>query len=78
MIVRDGVEIRLKQILDDRGMKQDFLCKQTNISNKSMSSLCRGESLPSLKNSLKISIVLGIPVEDIWTLDENTKKALQN
>jgi putative transcriptional regulator len=68
MLLKDGVEIRLKQVLDERGMKQDFLCKQTNITNKSMSSLCRGESLPSLKNSLKISKALGMKVEDIWIL----------
>lgn len=71
MLMKDGVEIRLKQVLDGRGMKQDFLCKQTNISNKSMSSLCRGESLPSLKNGLKISKILGIPLEDIWGLVED-------
>jgi putative transcriptional regulator len=71
MLMKDGVEIRLKQLLDERGMKQDFLSKQTKITNKSMSSLCRGESLPSLKNSLKISKVLGIPVEEIWVLIED-------
>jgi DNA-binding XRE family transcriptional regulator len=36
-----------------------------------MSSLCRGESLPSLKNGLKISRVLGIPLEEIWVLNED-------
>ncbi len=70
MLLKDGVEIRLKQVLDERGMKQDFLCKKTNITPKSMSSLCRGESLPSIKNSLKISKVLGITVEEIWVLIE--------
>jgi putative transcriptional regulator len=70
MVVKDGVEIQLKQILDSRGMKQEFLCKKTGITTKTMSSLCRGESLPSLKNSLKISKVLGLSVEEIWVLLE--------
>ncbi|MDP4087132.1 MAG: helix-turn-helix transcriptional regulator, partial [Bacillota bacterium] len=64
MVIKDGVEVRLQEILDSKGMKQEFLCKMTKISTTSMSSLCRGDSLPSTKNGLKIAKILGKHFEE--------------
>jgi DNA-binding XRE family transcriptional regulator len=71
MLIKDGVEIRLQEVLDSLGMKQEFLCRKTKISTTSMSALCRGESLPKLKTSLKIAKALDKNVEDLWILKEN-------
>jgi DNA-binding XRE family transcriptional regulator len=73
MIEKDGVQIKVQEVLDSKGMKQNFLCEKTKITTKSMSALCRGESLPSLKNSLKISKALDKKVEDLWVLNEDTE-----
>jgi DNA-binding XRE family transcriptional regulator len=71
MIEKDGVQIKVQEVLDNTGIKQIFLCKKTKITTKSMSALCRGESLPSLKNSLKIAKALNKNVEDLWILKED-------
>jgi DNA-binding XRE family transcriptional regulator len=70
MIEKDGVIVKLQEALNARGMKQSFISKETKISTKSMSELCRGESLPKLKAALKISKFLNKPVEEIWELKE--------
>jgi DNA-binding XRE family transcriptional regulator len=68
MIEKDGVIVKLQEALNAKGMKQSFISKETKISPKSMSELCRGESLPKLKAALKISKFLEKPVEEIWEL----------
>lgn len=70
MTVKDGVEVKLQEELDSRGMKQEFLCKKSKISTTAMSTLCRGESLPKLKTALKIAKVLNKNVEDLWILKD--------
>lgn len=71
MIKKNGIGIRLQEVLDSRGMKQNFLCDMTKISTTSMSALCKGESLPSIKNALKIAKALNKNVEDLWNLLED-------
>jgi putative transcriptional regulator len=62
---------RLKEILDSRGIKQKWLCEKVEISSSAMSQIVRGDSEPTLVTALKISEVLGVPVNDIWRLNDN-------
>lgn len=62
---------RLREILDNRGIKQSYLCRKVGVSNTTMSALVRGERLPTLVVAYKIAVELGVHIEDIWYIDEN-------
>ncbi|MBG9548470.1 helix-turn-helix transcriptional regulator [Cytobacillus firmus] len=57
---------RLKDILDERGIKQSHFVKKFGISPKTMSALYRGETTPTLINAYRIAKELGLKIEDIW------------
>jgi transcriptional regulator with XRE-family HTH domain len=61
-----GLECRLKEILESRGIKQKWLCEKTGLSSSAMSQIVRGESFPTLHTAIKIAKAIGIPVEEIW------------
>lgn len=60
---------RFREILDERGMKQKFIAEKAGISTTSVSGIYNGH-LPQLETALKIAKVLGLKVEDIWSLEE--------
>mgnify|MGYP005844737683 CR=1 FL=1 len=61
---------RLKDILDSRGMKQNYIAKEANLSKTSVSSIVNGKTIPTLPVALKIAKVLELKIEEIW-VDEN-------
>ncbi|MBT2735122.1 helix-turn-helix transcriptional regulator [Bacillus sp. ISL-7] len=63
-----AVESRLKEILDERGIKQSHFVKKFKMSATTLSALYRGESLPTLAYALVIANELGLKVEDIWAI----------
>jgi putative transcriptional regulator len=56
----------LKEILEERGMKQQFIVDKTGITNGTLSMIVRGKSLPTLKVAYKIAYVIGKRVDEIW------------
>jgi DNA-binding XRE family transcriptional regulator len=60
------VASNLKEILDNRGIKQSHFVRKFGISDTTMSKLCRGERVPTLPIALVIANELQIPVEEIW------------
>lgn len=60
---------RLKEILDERGLKQKWLYEKVDLSSSAMSQIVRGESDPTLQTALRIAKALGLTVEDIWIDD---------
>lgn len=60
---------RFREILDERGMKQKFIADKAGISTTSVSMIYKGH-MPQLETALKIAKVLGLKVEDIWSLEE--------
>jgi putative transcriptional regulator len=56
----------LKEILEERGMKQQFIVDKTGITNGTLSMIVRGKSLPTLKVAYKIADVIGKRVDEIW------------
>lgn len=59
------LESRLKEILDERGLKYGFVAKKVGIANSTMSSLVNGGS-PTMIVGLRIAKLLQLHVEDIW------------
>lgn len=60
------IESRLKEILDNRGIKQSHFVR-LGISNTTMSALYRNKRVPTLETALIIAQELGLSVEEIWT-----------
>jgi putative transcriptional regulator len=56
----------LKELLEERGMKQQFIVDKTGITNGTLSMIVRGKSLPTLKVAYKIADVIGKRVDEIW------------
>jgi len=57
---------RLKEILDEKGLKQSYVCREAGISNTTMSKLVLGKSIPTLPVAYRIAKVLEKPIEEIW------------
>lgn len=56
----------LNEILEKRGIKKKWLADQVGITPTTLSKICKGESVPTLKVALKIADVLELKVEKIW------------
>lgn len=64
------IKCRLQEILDESGIKQDWLAKKIGVTNSSISTICSGKSRPSLESAMKIAKILNVRVDDIWKLIE--------
>jgi DNA-binding XRE family transcriptional regulator len=62
------VTSRLKEIIDDRGLKQGYIAERVGVRQSTISEVVRGKRLPTLPVALKIADVLGVRIEDIWSL----------
>ncbi|MBG9788037.1 helix-turn-helix domain-containing protein [Brevibacillus laterosporus] len=60
----------LKEILEERGIKQKWLQERVGLSRTALNRVINGLSIPSLEAALRIAKVLEIPVEVIWQLDD--------
>ncbi len=59
------MENRLKEILDDRGIKYGWLADQVEISRNTVTELMKG-ARPHLDLAYRIADALGLSVYDIW------------
>lgn len=62
-------ETKLKKLLKQRGLKQEWLAKEARIGATALSRIVQGKASPSLRNALRIAKALGVSVEDIWKED---------
>jgi len=66
----DGmVRNRLREILDERGIKQIWLAEQVGITRQTMSNLVKNRYNTSAEVGLKIALVLKLSFDDIFYLD---------
>jgi len=65
------VKNRLKEILDERGIKQNWLCKQVGVTKQTMSNLINNKFTTSMDIAFKIAKVLNMNIYDIFYDDEN-------
>lgn len=65
--------IRLKEILEKRGLTQVWLSDQIGVSVVSVNNWCQNKNDPSLKTLKKMADVLGIKIADL-IIEENIKQ----
>lgn len=63
------MKCRLKEILDERGIKQKYLSEKVGISLTTMSLIVRGKSIPTLPVAYRIARELNLKIEDIWFME---------
>ncbi|MCG4437262.1 helix-turn-helix transcriptional regulator [Erysipelothrix rhusiopathiae] len=56
---------QIKFYRTEQKMSQEMLAEMLNISRQSISKWERGESLPSIDNLIRLSEILGIPLNDL-------------
>ena len=65
--------IRLKEILEKRGLTQVWLSDQIGVSVVSVNNWCQNKNDPSLKTLKKMADVLGVKIADL-IIEENIKQ----
>lgn len=60
------MESQLKEILEEEGRTQKWLCGKTGVTTTTMTSLVNKKRLPTLPVAYKIAKALGRKIEDIW------------
>lgn len=64
------ISCRLKEIIKERGLKQNFIAEKTGISVSALSSLVTEKSLPTLEVAYRIAAELDLNVMEIWVLTQ--------
>jgi putative transcriptional regulator len=64
------LECRLKEILEDEGRTQKWLCKKVEVSTATMTSLVTRKRIPTLPVAYRIAKALNKKIEDIWYEEE--------
>lgn len=60
------MKCRLKEILDDRGIKYGYIAEKANISKATMSLILNNKTVPTLPVAMRISREIQLKIEDIW------------
>lgn len=68
--MENTVKNRLQEILDERGIKRDWLAEKVGVSYKTLSNLMQNKYNTSLAVALKIADVLKLPVDRIFYLEK--------
>jgi DNA-binding XRE family transcriptional regulator len=68
-----AVTNRLKEILDERGIKQTWLAEKCNVDRSTISSIIAHRYSTNLEVAMKIAQVLDMKIEDIFKIDESQK-----
>ena len=64
------VKNKLKQILDEKGIKQIWLAEKAGITKQTLSNLMTNRFNVSLESAIKIATALDLKVEDIFYIDD--------
>lgn len=65
-----GVNNRIKEILEEKGIRQKDLCEKTDISKQAMSNIVNHKCAAGLVLGIKIAKALNEPVEKVFELVE--------
>ncbi|MEK4565172.1 helix-turn-helix transcriptional regulator [Alkalihalobacillus sp. FSL R5-0424] len=57
---------KLEYIIKQQGRQKGWLAERAHISKPTITGLVKGTSKPSIEVALKISIILGVTVEELW------------
>jgi len=65
-----SVKNRLKEILDERGIKQNWLSEKAGITKQTMSNLINNRFNVSLESAIKIVKALDLKIEDVFYIED--------
>lgn len=68
---KDMLKCNLKTILDERGIKQNFIAKRVGASKQSLYAWTRNKSAPNLETAFKLAKELNCDITDIWEYEED-------
>lgn len=68
--IKDMIHLNLQRIMDDKNLTPHDIAPQMNISERSIYRTIRAERCPDLVDLIYFSRVLGVPVEELFTVDE--------
>ena len=60
------VKNRLKEILDERGIKQTWVAEKTGVTRQTISNLINDRFCPSIELAFKICDALGLQINDVF------------
>lgn len=63
--------LKLKKILEERGIKQSVLAKKLGVSTVSLSNWSTGKSNPSLLTVVRICQILDIPIDELVQINNS-------
>lgn len=63
---------RLEELRKERGITQEELAGQLEVSRQTVNSLEKGRYNPSILLAFKIARFFGLPIEDIFIYEEDT------
>ena len=64
------VKNRLKEILDERGIKNVWLAEKAKINNSTVGNIIKNRHNPNIEVAIRIATALNMKVEDIWEVDD--------
>ena len=67
------IKCRLKEIIKERGLKQNFIAEKVGVSVSALSSLATEKSLPTLDVAYRIAAELDLNVMEIWVLNNEAE-----
>ena len=62
--------VNLKKTREDKGLTQEQLANQVNVSRQSIISIEKGHYVPTTLLAMKIAAILKLRIEDIFTLEK--------
>ena len=65
-----SVKNRLKEILDERGIKQNWLAEKAGVTKQTISNLIKNRFSVSLEIAIKIANALDLKIEDIFYIED--------
>ena len=69
---------RIKTTYEKLGLTQERLARLAGISWQQLRRLISDDSCPSLERAKKLSIVLGVPIDELWTFKVKKRAAAGN
>ena len=65
-----NVRKNLKAIIEERGISQKKIAIEVGMTESALSNWLKDSSLPTLKKTLEICEVIGVPIVDVFTYPE--------
>lgn len=63
------IKNKLKQILDERGIKNVWLAEKAGVNNSTVGNIIKNRHNPNVEVAIRIANALNMKVEDIWEVD---------